>query len=312
MPKALITGINGFVGTHLKNHLLQLGYDVYGIVKPDSDSNHDNQNFPCDIQNFSELQNVIEKTSPDYIYHLAALTSPAESFKNPGDTVVTNILGQLNILEAVKRLQLMETRVLVVSSAEVYGAADEKDLPMDEDTPLKPRSPYAVSKIAQDYLGYQYFHSQGVKAIRVRPFNNIGPFQAPVFAVSSFAKQIADIEKGKMEAVLRVGNLDAKRDFTDVRDAVRAYVLLLEKGEPGEVYNIGSGKSHRMQEILDILLSYSETNIIVEKDPELMRPGEIPELLCDNSKLRLVTGWIPEISIETTLKDILDYWRRVE
>lgn len=312
MPKALITGINGFVGTHLKNHLLQKGYDVFGIVKPDSDTSHEHQNFPCDIQNFEELKNVIERITPDHIYHLAALTSPAESFKNPGDTVVTNILGQLNILESVKRLQLMETRILVVSSAEVYGAADEKDLPMDEETPLKPRSPYAVSKIAQDYLGYQYFHSQGVKALRVRPFNNIGPNQAPVFAVSSFAKQIADIEKGKKEAVLKVGNLDAKRDFTDVRDAARAYVLLLEKGEAGEVYNVGSGKSHKMQDVLDILLSYSETSIIVEKDTQLMRPGEIPELLCDNSKLHQVTGWEPEIPLETTLKDTLDYWRRVE
>ncbi len=311
MPKALITGINGFAGTHLNNLLVSQGYEIYGSVKPDSEVPHDSNFFPVDILDFEGLKTVIEKISPDYIFHLAALTSPAESFKNPSNTLTTNIAGQLNILEAVKQLQLIETRVLVVSSAEVYGAASGHDLPIDEDTPLKPLSPYAVSKIAQDYLGYQYFFSQNVKAIRVRPFNNIGPNQGPIFVVPSFARQIAEIEKGKKEPILKVGNLEAKRDFTDVRDMVRAYQLILEKGEPGAVYNIGSGKSHRIQEILDIFLSLSDANIIVEKDPALMRPGDIPELLCDYSKMHDITGWRPEIDIHTTLRDTLDYWRNI-
>lgn len=311
MPKAFVTGINGFAGTHLNNLLLQKGYEVYGTVKPDG-NNSDNSNlFSVDIQDFEALKNAIEKVSPDYIYHLAALTSPGESFKNPSDTITTNISGQLNILEAVKQLQLIETRVLVVSSAEIYGAAKESELPMKEDTPLRPLSPYAVSKIAQDYLGYQYSHSQNVKAIIVRTFNTVGPNHAPIFVVPSFAKQIAEIEKGIKEPVLKVGNLEAKRDFTDVRDAIRAYELIMHKGEPGEAYNVGSGKSHRIQEILDILLSFPQKEIIVEKDPSLMRPGDIPELLCDYSKLHHATGWKPEIELEQTLKDTLDYWRNI-
>jgi GDP-4-dehydro-6-deoxy-D-mannose reductase len=311
MPKALVTGINGFAGTHLNNLLLEKGYEVFGIVKPTSEKHHDNNFFPADIQDFEEIKRVIGEITPDYIFHLAALTSPAESFKNPADTVTTNIGGQLNILESVKQLQLMETKVLVVSSAEVYGKAEEHELPMDEKTPLRPLSPYAVSKIAQDFLGYQYFHSQNVKAIRVRPFNNIGPNQGPIFVVPSFARQIAEIEKGKKEPVLKVGNLEAKRDFTDVRDVVKAYEMIMDKGEAGEVYNIGSGKSHKIQEILDIFLSLSSTQIIVEKDSSLMRPGDIPELLCDYTKLHGKTGWRPEIPLEKSLSDTLDYWRNI-
>lgn len=311
MPKAFVTGINGFAGTHLNNLLVGKGYEVYGTVKPTGEDVSDPNLFSVDIQDFQSLKNAIEQASPDYIFHLAALASPAESFKNPSETITNNISGQLNILEAVKQLQLIETKVLVVSSAEVYGAAESHDLPMDEDTPLRPLSPYAVSKIAQDYLGYQYFKSQNVKAIRVRPFNNIGPNQAPIFVVSSFAKQIAEIEKGIKEPVMKVGNLETRRDFTDVRDVVIAYELLMQRGEIGEVYNIGSGKSHKIQEILDILLSLSNISIIIEKDPELMRPGDIPELLCDYTKIHKTTGWRPEINLETSLKDALDYWRNI-
>lgn len=309
MAKALVTGINGFAGTHLRNHLVNSGYEVFGTVKPGSETPTNDHFFECDIQDFEGIKNIIERIEPDHIYHLAALTSPAESFKNPANTVTTNIGGQLNILEAVKKLQLVNSRVLVVSSAEVYGKADESDLPIDEATPLRPLSPYAVSKIAQDFLGYQYSHSQNVQAIIVRPFNNIGPNQGPIFVVPSFARQIAEIEKGKKEPVIKVGNLESKRDFTDVRDVVRAYELLMQKGVSGDVYNIGSGESHKIQEVLDILLSLTDVKIIVEKDPELMRPGDIPELLCDYSKLHEVTGWRPEIKLEQTLKDTLDYWR---
>lgn len=309
MPKVFVTGINGFAGTHLNNLLLTQGYEIFGSVKPTSDQSRDDHLFSVDIQDFESLKNAIEKVNPDFIYHLAALTSPAESFKDPARTITNNISGQLNILEAVKQLGLVNTRVLVVSSAEVYGAAKESDLPLTELSPLKPLSPYAVSKIAQDFLGYQYFHSQNVKTIIVRPFNNIGPYQSPFFVIPSFAKQIAEIEKGIKEPILRVGNLEAKRDFTDVRDVVRAYEMLMTKGEDGEVYNIGSGKSHKIQEVLDIFLSLSNANIIVENDPALMRPGDIPELRCDYDKLHKATGWKPEIDIQTSLKDTLDYWR---
>ncbi|MDO8269469.1 MAG: GDP-mannose 4,6-dehydratase [Candidatus Levybacteria bacterium] len=311
MPKALVTGINGFVGTHLNNYLLSKGYEVFGTLKPSHESTQDSHSFAVDILDYEGLKKVVDEVSPDFIYHLAALTSPAASFNNPSETITNNIGGQVNILEAVKELKLMNTRVLVVSSAEVYGQVSEKDLPIDEETPLKPTSPYAVSKIAQDFLGLQYFLSQNIQCVRVRPFNHSGPYQSPFFAIPAFAKQIAEIEVGKQEPIMKVGNLDAKKDFTDARDIVRAYELLMEKGENGEVYNIGSGKSYKISEVLDMLLSYSKEQIIVEKDQSLMRPIEIPELVCDYSKLHHITGWKPEISIETSLRDTLDYWRNI-
>lgn len=311
MPKALITGINGFVGTHLNNYLNEKGVEVFGTLKPGKTSVSDSHLKAVDILNFEGINNYIEEVEPDYIYHLAALVSPSESFKNPQETITNNIGGQVNILQALKELKLLQTKILIVSSAEVYGAIEKKFLPTNEDAPLRPRSPYAVTKIAQDFLGLQYFLSQKIKCIRVRPFNHIGPYQAPHFAVPSFAKQIAEIEKGKKEPVLRVGNLEARRDFTDVRDVVRAYGLLMEKGEIGEVYNIGFGKSHKIEDVLNHLLSLSDQKIIVEKDPSLVRPADIPELLCDYSKLNKATGWRPEITLATSLKDTLDYWRNI-
>lgn len=311
MPKALVTGINGFAGTHLNNLLLQKGYEIFGIVKPAKDLQLDDHFFAVDIQDFEGIKKVIADTTPDHIYHLAALTSPARSFQNPSETVTTNISGQLNILEAVKQLGLLETKVLVVSSAEIYGAASEHDLPLKESAPIKPLSPYAVSKVAQDFLGYQYKQAHDVKSIIVRPFNNIGPHQAPIFVIPAFAKQIAEIEKGVKEPVLKVGNLESRRDFTDVRDVVRAYELLMQKGESGEAYNIGSGKSYKISEILDMFLSLSDKKIVIEKDPALMRPGDIPELRCDYDKLHKATGWKPAIDIEKSLKDTLDYWRNI-
>ena len=310
MSKALITGINGFVGTHLNNFLLGKGYEVYGTVKPGNE-NHNDEFISVDILDFERLKKAVGDVSPDFIYHLAALSSPAQSYKNPSETMINNIGGQVNILEAVKELKLLNTKILVVSSAEIYGKVDEKNLPTDENAPLRPTSPYATSKIAQDFLGLQYFLSQNVLSIRVRPFNHTGPYQAPYFAIPSFAKQIAEIEKGKREAILRVGNLDTRRDFTDVRDVVKAYELLMHKGVPGDVYNLGSGKSYLISDVLNILLSLSSANIIVEKDPSLVRPADIPELLCNYSKLHQVTGWRPEITLEDSLKDTLDYWRNI-
>jgi len=311
MPKALITGINGFVGTHLSNYLNEKGFEVFGTLKPGTESVSGPNLKAVDILNFEGIKNYIKEIEPDYIYHLAALVSPSESFKNPQETITNNIGGQVNILQAVKELKFLQTKILVVSSAEVYGAVEKKYLPTNEDAPLRPRSPYAVTKIAQDFLGLQYFLSEQIQCIRVRPFNHIGPHQAPYFAVPSFAKQIAQIEKGKKEAVLRVGNLEAKRDFTDVRDVVRAYVLLMEKGEIGDVYNVGRGKSYKIEDVLNQLLELSSQKIIVEKDPSLVRPSDIPELLCDYSKLNKATGWKPEITLEISLKDTLDYWRNI-
>lgn len=311
MKKALITGINGFVGNHLLHYLRQNDIEVYGSIKPGSEKRDSGAKelYDVDILNFEELSNVIRTIAPDYIFHLAALTSPSESFKAPQETVKSNIIGQINILQAVKDNELMNTKTLVVSSAEVYGNVKQENLPINENCPLSPTSPYAVSKIAQDFFGLQYFLAHKVQSIRVRPFNHIGPGQSPFFAIPSFAKQIASIEKGQQDAVIKVGNLQAKKDFTDVRDVVKAYLLLMEKGEVGDIYNIGSGASYKIEDILHMLLSFSAKEIQIEQDQSLMRPSEIPELVCDSSKLKNVTGWSPTIPIEDSLRDTLDYWR---
>jgi len=222
-----------------------------------------------------------------------------------------NIASQMNVLSGIKDNNLFDTKVLVVSSGEIYGLVRKHDLPIDEETKFMPTSPYAVSKIAQDFLGLQYFLSYNLKIIRVRPFNHIGPRQSPSFVVASIAKRIAEIEKGKRKPVISVGNLSAKRDFTDVRDMVRAYTLAIEKGKSGEVYNIGSEKSYKISEVLDNLLKLSKVKIKVNIDKNLLRPVDIPELLCDATKFKNLTNWRPEIDINTTLKDTLDYWRSI-
>lgn len=310
MAKVFITGINGFVGKHLIKEYPN--DEIFGLVKDSTgeDLGENVKKFQGDILDSSGMRRIIEDIKPDIIFHLAALTSPSESLKHPVETIDNNIKGQLNILEAIRDLEL-DCKTLVVSSAEVYGNVKEKDLPIDENVQFLPSTPYAVSKIAQDFLGYQYFKSYGVKTIRVRPFNHIGPGQAPIFVVSAFARQIAMIEKGQQEPLMKVGNLTPKRDFTDVRDVSKAYKLLMEKGEIGEVYNIGSGKSYEINEVLNILLSFSTKKIEVREDSSLVRKVDVEELRCDYTKLKDGTGWEPEIEIEKSLKDTLEYWRNI-
>ena len=314
MKKVFITGITGFAGSFLAEHIAsQKDYEIFGSFL--SDTNLENTASvkekvslrQIDLRDSQKLQDLIKEIRPDFIYHLAALTSPADSFKNPAGFINNNTEAEVNLLEAI-RVAGIFPKVLIASSAEVYGEVAAGNLPIDEDTPLRPATPYAVSKIAQDFLGLQYFISYKIPVIRVRPFNHIGPRQAPNFVVSSFSKRIVDIERGK-ESVMRVGNLMAKRDFTDVRDIVRGYLLLLEMGDPGDVYNIGSGKSYKISEILDKLLSMSNKDIKIEIDKQLLRPIDVPELVCDNKKIFQKTGWKPEIPIEKTLADTLDYWR---
>ncbi len=222
--------------------------------------------------------------------------------------MTTNIIGELNVFEAVRELGINPV-IQIAGSSEEYGLVEEDELPVKETNPLRPLSPYAVSKVGQDLLGYQYYKSYGLDIIRTRGFNHSGPRRGEVFVCSNFAKQIARIEKKKQEPVVYVGNLEAIRDFTDVRDIVKAYWLATEKGEPGEVYNICSGKGYKIEEVLDILLGLTKERIKVKKDPKRMRPSDVPVLIGDCKKFRGITGWKPEIPFERTLEDLLNYWR---
>ncbi len=313
MKKALITGISGFAGSYLSENLVDNGYRVSGsFLTEDSLKNLPNKDklslHKVNLLEESLVDRLIKETKPDYVFHLAALTSPGISFDNPKDTFINNISAQINLLESIRKNNLLDTKILIVSSAEVYGLVSEEDLPIDEDTRFNPANPYAVSKLAQDFLGLQYFLSYKLNIVRVRPFNHIGPGQSPDFVVSSFAKRIAEIERGK-EEVMRIGNLTSKRDFTDVKDMVEAYRLALEKGKAGDVYNLGSGRSWEISEILKKLIGLSKSEIKTIEDPTLLRPSDNPELVCDYSKFEKLTGWQPQIPIEKTLVDTLNYWR---
>lgn len=318
MKKILITGISGFAGSHLFEHLLKDDRNkIFGTFYSQNslinlgDNKEKATLFKVDLQNESEVKKLISETKPDEIYHLAALASAAKSFSTPKEIVTNNISSQINVLEEVVKNKLSNCRVLVVSSAEVYGDVRAEYLPIDENTPFNPTNSYAVSKLAQDFLGRQYFLSYGLKAIRVRPFNHIGPRQSPDFVVSAFTKKIAEIEKGKRKPIFPAGNLTAKRDFTDVRDMVKAYVMIMEKGEAGDVYNIGSGRSYKIGDILDMLLSFSDIKISVKSDKSLFRPIDNPNLVCNAEKIKKITGWEPSIPIEKTLRDTLEYWRNI-
>ncbi|HZJ18066.1 MAG TPA: GDP-mannose 4,6-dehydratase [Patescibacteria group bacterium] len=318
MKKIIITGSTGFVGSYLLEHLVSLKkYQIFGTYLTEEsykklDYLKNNVSFKkLNLNSKEETEKLISEVKPDIIFHLAASTSPAQSFKKPLETITNNISSELNLLEAIRKEELFDTKILIISSAEIYGMVNRNELPISEKTSFKPGSPYAVSKIAQDFLGLQYNLSYNLPVIIARPFNHIGPRQAEGFVVTDFAKKIVEIEKNKREPILKVGNLEAKRDFTDVRDVVKVYLSLVEKGIPGQAYNIGSGVSYKISKILEILLSFSSAKIKVEIDKELFRPSDAPELVCDSTKLKNLTNWKPEIAIEKTLKDTLDYWRNI-
>jgi GDP-4-dehydro-6-deoxy-D-mannose reductase len=312
--KALITGISGFVGCHLAEYLLQTtDWEVAGTVfGPYGGIAHLRDRlelFPAELSSLEVMSFILEQAQPDVLFHLAAQPLVAVSRRDPWGTLETNVRMQLNVLEGVART-VPHCRVLVVGSSEQYGRISPSDLPIGEDTPFRPLSAYATSKITQDLLGLQYHLTHGLFVVRARPFNHIGPGQRIGFVAPDFASQIAAIEVGSRSPLIQVGNLAARRDFTDVRDVVRAYAALVTQGEAGQVYNIGSDRSWSIQELLDTLLSMSPAPIRVIQDPERMRPSEVPEVRCDSTRIRRATGWQPTISFEDSLGDILSYWRQ--
>jgi GDP-4-dehydro-6-deoxy-D-mannose reductase len=310
--RVLITGIAGFVGAHLAEAIrAETDWEVWGAVIGSVERASvvsGARILTTDLREPEQARVLVEAAQPDRVFHLAAQAYVPQSWADPWDTYHTNIRSQLNLLDAIGRSGL-QPRVVVVSSNEVYGYARAEDLPLNENAPLRPNSPYSVSKLAQDFMGLQYFLDRKMPIIRVRPFNHIGPRQTERFVAPSFAKQIAEIERGRREPVLRLGNMAAQRDFTDVRDMVRAYILAIEKGEPGEVYNIGSGRARSVREMLDIMLAHSSVKIREEIDPAKFRPSDTPISYADPSKFKRQTGWEPKISFEQTCVDILNDWR---
>ncbi|MBI2128984.1 GDP-mannose 4,6-dehydratase [Candidatus Woesearchaeota archaeon] len=312
--RCLITGITGFAGSHLAELLLKKGHEVFGTSRWRSKTeNIDHikskiKLIEADMRDSHSMDKVIKEAKPDYIFHLAAQSFVQASWVSPADTMETNVIGTINLLEAVRRANISPV-IQIACSSEEYGEVKQDEIPIKETHQLRPLSPYGVSKVAEDMLGYQYFKSYGLKIIRTRGFNHTGPRRGEVFVTSNFSKQIVEIEKGKKDPVIFVGNLTAVRDFTDVRDMVNAYLLAAEKGIPGEIYNICSGKGHKIQEVLDLLLSFSKIKIKVQQDPSRMRPSDVMILIGDNSKFVKQTGWEQTIEFEQTLKDLLDYWR---
>jgi GDP-4-dehydro-6-deoxy-D-mannose reductase len=312
--KALVTGISGFVGSHMAEFLLANNVEVTGTIRHRSRMDHikhlkDIQLTECELRDPFSVEHLIQEVKPDLIFHLAAQSFVPTSWNSPMDTIHNNIAGQVNILEAVRRFDL-DCKIQLACSSEEYGHVEPDEVPIKETNPLRPLSPYAVSKVCQEYLGYQYFKSYGLHIIPTRTFNHTGPRRGENFVTSNFSKQIAEIEKAKKPPVLYVGNLEAKRDFTDVRDVVRAYWLALEKGQPGETYNIASGKCYTIQEMLDLLLSFSTIEIEVKEDPTRLRPSDVEILLGDYTLFHQTTGWKPEIPFEQTMEDLLNYWRQ--
>jgi len=310
--KALITGCGGFIGSHLADLLIEKGHDVYGTtfsfdgmknIEHIKDRIHV---LECDMEQKEQVENIVKQVRPDIVFHLAAQSFVVPSWKDPEKTMKINVLGTLYIFEALRKFSPDAVTLVACSSAE-YGSVSENEVPINEQAEFRPSSPYAVSKVGQDMLSYLYHKAYGMKIIRMRIFNTTGP-RKTFDACSDFSKGIAEIE-AKKKSSLQVGNLEGLRDITDARDSVRAMYLLYEKGKHGEVYNICTGRTHKMKDILDKLVSMSSSDIEIIASPDSERKIDDPLFLGDNSKLSDL-GWKPEISIEKSLSDMIEYWRK--
>jgi GDP-4-dehydro-6-deoxy-D-mannose reductase len=314
--RLLITGITGFVGSHLAEWALSRGAEVAGALRWRSDTAHIEHIrdrltlINGDLRDVLSVRGLIDQSRPDAIVHLAAQSFVGASWDAPSETLITNAVSQTNILEAVRQMQ-HSCRVLVIGSSEEYGLVYPDELPVRETNPLRPLSPYAVSKVTQDLMGYQYWKSYGLDIVRTRAFHHTGPRRGDAFATSSFARQIAEAEAGLREPVVHVGDLKPTRDFSDVRDIVRGYWALLERGTPGEVYNLCSGVDWSIERMLNFLVEHSKLERVeVRQDAARFRPSDVPVLRGSAEKIQQAVGWRPEIPLEQTLVDLLEYWRQ--
>ena len=312
--RVLVTGITGFAGSHLADFLVTQGsVEVYGFARPSSSREHLDRVMSkvrlsvCDMTDGAAVARALKEIRPERIFHLAGQSFVPDSWQEPQTTLATNILGELNLLEAVRQADL-QPFIHIAGSSEEYGSVVGK-APIKETAALNPLNPYGLSKLAQDLLGLQYHKQYQLKIVRTRAFPHLGPRQREAFVTSDFAKQVAEMEKGKRPAVLSVGNLEAVRDFTDVRDIVRAYWLCLDKGKAGEVYNICSGTGHQINEMAQVYLRHSRVKFEIKRDPRRGRSNEAAAMIGDGEKFRRRTGWTPAIPFERALTDVLNYWR---
>lgn len=310
MKKALIIGAAGFVGSYLIDHIQRdCRWSIVVTKMPQERIEKPGIEVrDLNILERDSIARLLREVRPDYILHLAAQSSVSVSWKNPGLTVDVNVKGCVNVLDAVRELDYTP-RVLLIGSGEEYGHVRPEEVPIKEGTVLRPGNIYAATKACQNMIGSIYAQAYQMDIMMVRAFNHVGPNQAPLFVVADFCRQVAEIEKGLREPVMRVGNLSARRDFSDVRDVVRAYTLLLEHGMAGESYNVGSGKAVEIRKILDMILSQAKVPVSVEVDPNKLRPVDVPLIEADITKLADCTGWERRIPLEQTISETLDYWR---
>ncbi|MEW6221766.1 MAG: GDP-mannose 4,6-dehydratase [Candidatus Hadarchaeota archaeon] len=313
--RALVTGINGFIGSYLPDFLTAKKMEVFGTVRDAGMGGIEHARdkiklIKCNMRSLPEVRNAVKESSPDIIFHLAAQSRPDVSWIDPVETMDTNVMGTVYLFESVRQLGL-DPKILVAGSSAEYGLIKKDEPPIREDHPLLPVSPYGVSKVAQNLLAYQYFKNYGMKTVRVRIFGATGPRKVGD-ACSDFCRQIVGIKRGEAAPVIHVGNLDVVRDLMDIQDTLDAFWVLLEKGKFGDVYNICSSKPLRIGDILDKLLEISGLQVNVEVDPKKLRPTDEPIVVGDNAKIRRECGWEPKVPIEKTLADTLEYWEKVE
>ncbi len=309
--RSLVIGGAGFVGKYLVRHLLELKHEVIITKMPMEEARVEGAAvYDLDILDKATVTELLEKISPDLVFHLAAQSSVSMSWKNPQQTVDVNVKGSVNVLDGLRSMK-KKARILLIGSGEEYGQVFPSETPVCETSPLRPGNIYAATKACQNMIGRIYAQAYGMNLVMVRAFNHIGPDQSPVFAAADFCRQAALIESGMQEAVIRVGNLEAKRDFTDVRDVVHAYVLLAEKGQAGETYNVGSGHAVSIGDVLKLVLKQSAAEIQVEVDEKKLRPVDVPVMEADVRKVWRDVGWKAQIQLEQTIGDMMEYWRSV-